>query len=131
MDVYLWYEMLAKPLWAPPSWIFGPVWSGLYVIIAITFGYVGYGYITKKYNRQIALPFALNLIANVLYTPLMFTVHSILLATLDILVVLGTLIWALMRMYPHARWVSLLNIPYLLWVVFATFLQITILILNF
>ena len=61
-DAYNWYSTLVKPSWAPPSWIFGPAWTVLYAIIAITFGMVFYKAFTGKLPWMVALPFALNLI---------------------------------------------------------------------
>ena len=80
-----------------------------------------------------ALPFALNLIFNFAFTPLQFGLKNNLLAAIDILLVLGTLIWALYAIWhasPEIRWVVYVNIPYLLWVTFATCLQLTITYLN-
>lgn len=128
---YEWYASLIKPTWAPPSWLFGPVWSVLYIIIFTSFGYVFYQVLAGKLPKIMALPFVLNLIFNFIFTPIQFGLRSNLLATVDILLVLGTLIWALVIIYPHIRWVALMNIPYLLWVCFATVLQITITVLNF
>lgn len=62
--------------------------------------------------------------------PIQFGLKNDLLASLDILLVLGTLIWALFVIWPHLRWVVYANIPYLLWVLFATVLQLTITYLN-
>jgi benzodiazapine receptor len=129
-DSYIWYQALEKPNWAPPSWLFGPVWSVLYVIIAITYGYVFYQVATGKLPKIVALPFILNLFFNFIFTPIQFGLKNNVLASLDILLVLGTLVWALVVIYPHVRWIALLNIPYLLWVCFATVLQITITTLN-
>jgi len=130
MNTYTWYQTLTKPSWAPPSWLFGPVWSVLYVIIAVSFGYVVYLLAKGKIPFLVFLPFLLNIIFNLLFTPLQFGLQNNYLAALDILLVLGTLIWALVAIFPFARWVSFVNIPYLLWVSFATVLQITITILN-
>jgi tryptophan-rich sensory protein len=130
METYEWYQQLLKPSWAPPSWLFGPVWTILYTIIAISYGYVGYLFFTKKISFLVVLPFILNLIFNLAFTPLQFGLQNNLLAAIDILLVLGTLVWALIAIYPHAKWVSLINIPYLAWVSFATVLQLTILFLN-
>jgi tryptophan-rich sensory protein len=127
---YTWYATLIKPSWAPPAWLFGPVWSVLYVIIAISFGYVFYKTFSGALPYMVALPFALNLLFNLIFTPLQFGLRSNTLAAIDILLVLLTLIWALLAIYPYAKWVALINIPYLVWVMFATVLQITVTYLN-
>jgi len=125
-----WYSQLIKPTWAPPSWIFGPVWSVLYILIAISFGTVFYKVFTKQLPALIALPFVLNLIFNLSFTYFQFGLKSNILAAIDIVLVLGTLIWAMVIIYPHIKWVALINIPYLLWVLFATVLQLTVTYLN-
>lgn len=130
MNTYNWYSQLIKPFWAPPSWLFGPVWTILYVLIAISFGAVFYKVITRKLNWMTALPFALNLVFNFAFTPIQFGLQNNLLAAMDILLVLGTLIWAIIAIYPRARWIAYIQIPYLLWVSFATILQLTITYLN-
>lgn len=125
-----WYLSLIKPGWAPPSWIFGPVWTVLYVIIAVSFGAVFYEFFKNKFSFWVILPFILNLVFNLAFTPIQFGLKNNYLASIDILLVLATLIWALVAIWPHLRWVSYINIPYLLWVLFATFLQLTITYLN-
>lgn len=130
METYNWYQTLIKPSWAPPSWLFGPVWTFLYVVIIISFGTVFYQAVTKKLSWIVALPFILNLIFNFAFTPIQFGLKNNLLASVDILLVLGTLIWAMAAIYPHTKWITVVNIPYLLWVSFATVLQLTITWLN-
>lgn len=126
-----WYQTLIKPEWAPPAWLFGPVWSVLYAIIAASFGYVFYLYFKGTIPFIIILPFILNLLFNLAFTPLQFGLKSNLLASLDILLVLVTLIWALYAIYQYVPWVTYINIPYLAWVGFATVLKLTITYLNF
>lgn len=130
MNTYNWYSQLIKPSWAPPGWLFGPVWIFLYVIIAASFGAVFYKAFTKQISWLVALPFVFNLLFNFAFTPLQFGLKNNLLASIDILLVLSTLIWALLAVWPHIRWVVYANIPYLLWVSFATVLQLTITYLN-
>jgi benzodiazapine receptor len=133
MNTVNWYSQLIKPGWAPPSWLFGPVWTVLYVIIVATFGTVFYKAFAGKLSWLVALPFALNLIFNLAFTPIQFGLKNNLLAMLDILLVVGTLIWALVAVWyasPDLRWVVYANVPYLLWGIFATALQITITYLN-
>ena len=127
------YAELIKPFWSPPSWLFGPVWTVLYAIIAVSFGTVFYKAVTGKLAWMVALPFALNLLFNFAFIPIQFGLKSNLLAAIDILLVVGTLIWALYAVWhaaPELRWVVYANIPYLLWVTFATCLQLTITYLN-
>lgn len=130
MKTFEWYQQLIKPDWAPPSSVFGPVWTVLYVLIAISFGKVFLMAGQKKIPAIVALPFVLNLIFNFIYTPIQFGLRNNLLAAADILLVLGTLVWAMIAIYKHAKWITYMQIPYLLWVTFATVLQLTITVLN-
>lgn len=127
---YTWYSQLIKPTWAPPSWIFGPVWSVLYVLIAISFGKVFLLLWQKQISWIVALPFILNIIFNLIFTPIQFGLKSNILAVIDILLVLGTVVWAMIAIFPHARWIAYIQIPYLLWVSFATVLQLTVTYIN-
>jgi tryptophan-rich sensory protein len=129
-NTYNWYQSLIKPAWSPPSWLFGPVWTVLYIIIAVSFGSVFYKAGTGKIPWMVALPFILNLVFNFAFTPLQFGLKNNLLAAVDILLVLITMIWAFVSIWPHARWIVYVNIPYLFWVSFATILQFTITYLN-
>ncbi len=126
----IWYQSLIKPTWAPPSWLFGPVWTFLYVLIFASFGFVFYKFLRKEIPFIVFLPFLLNLIFNFLFSPIQFVLQNNLLAAIDILLVLGTLVWLMFAIFPYFKWVSLINIPYLLWVLFATVLQLTITFLN-
>lgn len=129
-ETYTWYQTLIKPEWAPPAWLFGPVWTVLYAIIAISYGYVFWLYLKKKISFQVLLPFVVNLGANFAFTPIQFGLQNNFLASVDIFVVVGSLIWALWAIKPYAPWVTYANIPYLLWGAFATVLQITVTYLN-
>lgn len=130
MQNFEWYSQLIKPSWSPPSWLFGPVWSVLYMLIAISFGKVFYMFFQNKINFIVLLPFILNIIFNLAFTPLQFGLKNNLWASIDILLVLGTLVWAMIAIFPHARWITYIQVPYLAWVTFATVLQLTITYLN-
>lgn len=130
MNTYDWYAQLAKPAWSPPSWLFGPVWTVLYVIIFASFGKVFMLAFQKQIPVIVIVPFILNIIFNLAFTPLQFGAKNNLLAAIDITLVLVTLIWAMVVIYPHVRWIAYVQIPYFLWVSFATILQFTITYLN-
>lgn len=125
-----WYGQLVKPFFAPPASVFGPVWTVLYLIIVVSFGYVLWQYLKRRLPFGVLLPFILNLVFNAAYTPIQFGLRNNLLASVDILLVLGTLVWALAGIRRRVPWVALVNIPYLLWVAFATVLQLSITWLN-
>lgn len=130
MNNYTNYSELIKPSWAPPSWIFGPVWSVLYILIAISFGSVFKMFFEKKVPFVVLLPFILNIFFNLIFTWIQFGLKNLPLASIDILLVLGTLVWAMVAIYPYAKWITWIQMPYLLWVAFATVVQITITFLN-
>ena len=130
MSVYNWYSQLKKPKWSPPAWLFGPVWTFLYVLIFISFGKVFLLAFQRIISPIIILPFILNLFFNFIFTYIQFNLKNNLLAALDILLVLSTLIWAMIAIYPYAPWITYFQIPYLLWVSFATTLQLNVTYLN-
>lgn len=134
MDTYSWYATLTRPSWAPPAWLFGPVWTVLYAIIAASFGTVFYKAFTREVPWVVALPFALNLVFNFSFTYFQFGLQNNVLAAIDILLVLATLLWAFTLRSSLSEvglgWVIYVNIPYLAWVSFATVLQLTITYLN-
>ena len=127
---YNWYSTLIKPSWSPPSWLFGPVWTFLYILIFISFGKVFFMGWKKELPFIVVLPFVLNLIFNFSFTYFQFSLKNNLLAAIDILLILGTLIWSMITIYPHVHWITYIQTPYLLWVSFATILQLTITYLN-
>ena len=130
MQNYNWYSKLVKPSWAPPAWVFGPVWTVLYCVIAVSFGKVFIMFFQKKIPFIVLLPFILNLIFNFAFTPIQFGLKNNYLAAVDVLLVLGTLVWAIIAIWPHVRWIAYAQTPYLLWVLFATILQLTVTFLN-
>jgi len=125
-----WYAQLIKPSWAPPAFLFGPVWTFLYILIIISFGNVFLMFFKKQIPFIVLLPFILNIIFNLAFSPIQFGLQNNFLAAIDILLILGTLIWAMVVIYPFAHWVTYIQVPYLLWVSFATVLQLTITYLN-
>jgi translocator protein len=125
-----WYATLIQPSFAPPAWVFGPVWSVLYIVITVSFGYVLYLAFKQRLPWEVFLPFGLNLLFNLAFSPLQFGLKNNLLSAIDIVLVLGTLLWAMGAIWLRVPWVAYVNIPYLLWVAFATVLQLSITWLN-
>lgn len=125
-----WYDTLAKPSWTPDPAFIGLMWQILYPIIALTFGFVFVQTARGKIPRQVAIPFAVNLVANLAFTPIQFGLRNLTLASLDILVVWGSIVWMVVAIWDHYRWVALAQAPYFAWVSTATVLQLSITWMN-
>jgi tryptophan-rich sensory protein len=120
-----WYAALPKPSWNPPNWIFGPVWSTLYLLMGIAAWLVWRQSGLKGAAGALAL-FAVQLALNTLWSFLFFGGHRPDLAAVDI-VLLGLAIVATMVAFSrHSRLAAVLLVPYLAWVTFAAVLNITI-----
>lgn len=130
MSTSEWYQNLIKPSFAPPSKIFGIAWSILYPIIFVSFGYTIYLVIKKKMPSKILVPLFLNLLFNLLFSPIQFGLQNNLLAAVDVSLVLITIIWFMSAVFPYSKVIFMSQIPYFLWVVFATVLQYSITWLN-
>src|SRR5688572_3404416 len=125
-----WYDSLAKPAWTPAPATIGLIWTILYPIIAGSFGFVFWQALRGKIPPRVALPFAINLIANILFMPLFAGLRSIPFATADILIVWVTIIWCAAAIWPHYRLIAAAQTPYFVWVSIATVLQLSIAAMN-
>jgi tryptophan-rich sensory protein len=129
-SMQMWYLEIIKPWFAPEPWLFGVAWGIIYPLIFIAFSLAIYQAARGKVSRSIFLPIILNLIFNLSFTYVQFTMQNNLLAMVWILVVLGTLGWTMYYLWPQAKVAVFLLVPYALWGTFATILQISITYLN-
>lgn len=130
MDWTTWYNSLDKPSWTPAPSFIGTMWSILYPIIIVTFGFVLVQCLRRRVPWMVAVPFGINLVANVVFTPIQFGLRNLPLASVDILVVWATIPWMMAAVRRHHRWVAAAQVPYLAWVSTATVLQLSITIMN-
>jgi len=130
MNTYNQYLDYKKPPLAPPAYLFGIVWPILYTLIIISYGFIFYQAWKGNFAWPMTIPFIINIVANILFTYFQFALKKQTLATIDILIVLATIIITMVLTWSSYRWVFYLQIPYLLWVSFATYLQIAVAILN-
>ncbi len=124
-----WYASLQKPSWNPPGWIFGPVWTTLYTMMAVAAWMVwrrgGWGK-----QRKPLLIFVVQLALNALWTPLFFGLHQPGLAFTEIVLLWLAIVATIMVFGPVSRTAMLLLVPYLAWVSFAAALNFTLWRLN-
>lgn len=124
-----WYVHLAKPTWNPPGWVFGPVWTTLYAMMAVAAWTIW----RRGGWREQRLPLGLfltQLALNALWTPLFFGLHRPDLALVDIIALWITIVATILAFARVHRGAAALLAPYLAWVSFATFLNYTLWRLN-
>lgn len=121
-----WYDSLIKPAWTPAPATIGLIWRILYPIIFVTFSFVLVQAFRRKIPWKAAAPFMINLAANLAFTPIQFGLRSLWLAAADIVLVWASIIWMVIAIYRHYRWVAFAQLPYFVWVSIATTLQLSI-----
>ncbi|MCY2958897.1 MAG: tryptophan-rich sensory protein [Planctomycetota bacterium] len=124
-----WYAGLVKPSWNPPAWLFGPVWTLLYLMMAVAAWLVWREGGWRAQKRPLAL-FLVQWLLNALWTPLFFGLHRPDIALAEILGLWAVLAGTLVSFWRVRRIAGLLLVPYLAWVSFAAFLNFTIWRLN-
>lgn len=124
-----WYAALKKPVWNPPGWIFGPVWTALYAMMAVAAWLVGQRDGVTAQRRPLAL-FLTQLALNAAWTPLFFGLHRPDLAFAAIVLLWLMLAATLAAFRPVSRVAAWLLAPYLVWVSFATALNYVLWRLN-
>ena len=126
-----WFQSLVKPTWNPPGWLFAPVWTTLYILIAISVWLVRKKPETNIEDRTFAMRvFWLQLALNLAWTPIFFGLHNPLLAFGTICVLWVTAISTALAFSRISIAASYLLVPYLIWLSFALILNGTIWLLN-
>lgn len=125
-----WYATLEKPFFSPPNWLFGPVWTLLYLLMSIAVYLVWKKKGQKKLVRKALILFCVQLFLNAIWTPLFFGLHSPLLGLIDIIVLLLFIVLTMIAFSKVSKLATYILIPYLLWVSFATLLNASLLLLN-
>lgn len=124
-----WFAALNKPSFNPPGWVFGPVWTLLYVLMGLSFFYIWIKPRTKE--RTVAkIIYIVQLLLNFAWSFLFFYYQNIALALIDIVVLDIVVAIMLLKFYQLKPTAAYLNIPYLLWILFATALNAAFYFLN-
>ena len=122
-----WYVYLNKPSFNPPNYLFGPVWTLLYILMGISF----YLILNKPNINWLAVGvFLTQLILNFFWSFIFFNAHNLGLALVEIIILWASILAMIILFYKTNKWAAILNIPYLLWVSFATLLNYSIFSLN-
>jgi tryptophan-rich sensory protein len=125
-----WYNALRKPSWTPAPATIGLIWQILYPILFASIAVVVVQAFRRRIPWRTTLPFAVNLAANLVFTPIQFGLRNLPLASIDILIVWGSILWMAYSVRKSLPWVAVAQIPYFIWVSTATVLQLSITWMN-
>lgn len=128
-NIPTWYAALEKPLLNPPNWVFGPVWSALYVLIGVALALVILAK-TKRSKDNAYLWFGVQLALNTAWSLVFFGLHAPWVGVVVIAALIVSIIMTMCAFYPIKKAAAWLLIPYVMWVSFATYLTISIAVLN-
>jgi tryptophan-rich sensory protein len=126
-SVSTWYLTLNKPSFNPPSWVFGPVWTALFILMGISLFLVW----KKKVDKKAMAFFGVQLGLNVLWSIFFFGLRNPALAFVEIIVLWSAILINIIYFYKISKPAAYLLVPYILWVSFAAVLNFTIFYLNF
>lgn len=124
-----WYVTLEKPTWTPPGWVFGPVWTFLYLSMAVA-GWLVWEQRTKPNARPALIVYGVQLALNALWSGLFFGLQNPLAGFVEILFLWCAILVTLLMFWRIRRAAGLLFVPYLIWVSYATALNFAIWRLN-
>tara|TARA_B100000214_G_C23807206_1_gene553229 strand:+ start:123 stop:587 length:465 start_codon:yes stop_codon:yes gene_type:complete len=121
-----WYSQIIQPSFSPPSWVFGPVWTSLYIMMSIS---IWIHWVSEKDIKTLKIYFA-HIFFNGIWSIIFFGFHQILLAFFNLLIILFFILWLVNIYYKENKLSFLLMIPYLLWSIYALLLNGSIFYLN-
>ena len=121
-----WYSQIILPVFNPPSWVFGPVWTTLYLMMSMA---IWLHWISIN-NKKVLLIYFIHIFFNGLWSIIFFGFHNILLALVNLVVILFFIIWLMKIYYKSSKLSFLLMTPYLLWSTYALLLNGFIYYLN-
>jgi translocator protein len=132
-SINTWYPALVKPPLTPPDWIFAPVWTALYFFLGVALYLVWSKKVEegKEIRKALAIKsFLVQLFLNFLWVFVFFYLRLTLLSSIEILLLLGVIVYTMILFWRFSRLSTYLLVLYFLWVAFAAYLNIGILLLN-
>ena len=128
-NIPLWYAALDKPMLNPPNWVFGPVWSVLYLLMGVALALVILEN-TKQPKKKAYVWYGLQLVLNTVWSLVFFGLHAPWLGVVTILALIVSIVLTISEFYHIKKITAWLLVPYLAWVCFATYLTVGIALLN-
>lgn len=131
MKDLIWYHSLRQPVLSPPDWVFAPVWAVLYIMIFVSFLlFLKSGKFSLMDKAVPIVIFALQMILNLSWSPVFFSLHNIAAAFIIICVLWVCILAIILLFWKHSKISALILVPYFLWTTFALYLNFEILKIN-
>ena len=125
-----WFQTLQKPLFMPPGWVFGVVWTALFVLMAIAFWLVWITDRKLKQKKTAMILFGVQLILNVFWSMIFFGFGAMFLAIIELIALFAVVLITTIYFFRQSKIAGYLMLPYLLWLCAAAYLNIAIYLLN-
>jgi len=125
-----WYAGLVKPSFNPPAWVFAPVWTTLYAMMGLAAWLIYEKGLKRPEVKKALTVFAVQLVLNTLWSIVFFGAHQLLGAVIVIVLLWAMILWTILLFRKISRPAAWLLVPYILWVSFASVLNVTIWVLN-
>ncbi len=129
-EISTWYASLSKPSWAPPNWLFGPIWTTLYVLMGISLFLIWREGFNRRDVRFALLIFAVQLVLNLLWSIVFFSFHSLFGSFILIMILWISIFANIITFYVISKPAGLLLVPYIIWVSIASYLNYSVYLLN-
>ena len=125
-----WYETITRSTLTPPNWVFGTVWSILYIMMGLSLGLIFTTAGLHHRKKLILKLFILQLVLNLAWSFVFFQLHLLWISAIWVGLLVGLVLFLIRTLWPFRRLAAALLIPYVLWLCFAFYLSLTIALLN-
>ena len=129
-EIPTWYAALSKPTWSPPNWLFGPVWTTLYILMGIALYLVWREGLHRQDVRFAILIFGVQLVINLLWSVVFFSFHALFGSFILVMLLWLAILANIIAFLIISKWAGLLLVPYIVWVSIASYLNYSVYLLN-
>jgi translocator protein len=129
-QITTWYSTLSKPWWSPPNWLFGPVWTTLYLLMGIALFLVWREGLHRREVRFAILIFGVQLALNLLWSVVFFSFHALFGSFILVMLLWLAILANIIAFLIISKWAGFLLVPYIIWVSIASYLNYSVYLLN-
>jgi tryptophan-rich sensory protein len=129
-QISTWYSSLSKPWWSPPNWLFGPIWTTLYLLMGIALFLVWREGLHRRDVRFAILIFGVQLVINLLWSVVFFSFHALFGSFILVMLLWLAILANIIAFLIISKWAGLLLVPYIVWVSIASYLNYSVYLLN-